>query len=120
MELFFILLGLTIFGIVVALKSYDYDLLGGILALIAGIYLILHTLIWSVAGYNYNKFVTKRKAFIETLEYARKNKSKFELASITREVSEWNQQLASLKYDNNVFLLKDYVDDRILSLEPIR
>lgn len=120
MELFFILLGLTILGIVAFKQSSNYMGLGSIIALLSFLYLILHTLIWSVAGYNYNKFVTKRKAFIETLEYARKNESKFELASITREVSEWNQQLASLKYDNNVFLLKDYVDDRILSLEPIR
>jgi hypothetical protein len=120
MELFFILLGLTILGIVVTIKSYDYEFLGVIIALIAGFYLIFHTLFCSLASYNYNKFVTKRQAFVETLQYARKNESKFELASITREVSEWNQQLASSKYDNNVFLLKDYVDDRISSLEPIR
>ena len=120
MELFIILLGLTFFGILVAIKSYDYEFLGGIVALIAGIYLICHTLFWILASYEYNKFVTKRKAFVETLEYARKNESQFELASITREFSEWNQQLASLKYDNNVFLLKDYVDDRVTSLEPIR
>lgn len=100
--------------------SYDFELLGGILALFAGIYLICHTLFWSLASYDYNKFVTKRQAFVETLQYARENESKFELASITREVSEWNQQLASSKYDNSVFLLKDYVDDRISSLEPIR
>jgi len=120
MELFFILLVLTILGIVVAMRSYDFELLGGILALCAGFYLIFHTLFWSLASYDYNKFVTKRQAFVETLQYARKNESKFELASITREVSEWNQQLASSKYDNSVFLLKDYVDDRISSLEPIR
>lgn len=120
MELFFILLGLTIFGIVVAMKSYDYELLGAIIAFIAGIYLICHTLFWLLASYDYNMFVTKRQAFVETLQYARKNQSQFELVSITSEVSDWNQQLASSKYDNNVFLLKDYVDDRFTSLEPIR
>lgn len=120
MELFIVLLGLTILGIAVAISSYDYGFLGAIIVLIAGIYLIYHTLFWSLASYDYNKFVTKRKAFVETLEYARKNENQFELASITREVSEWNQQLASLKYDNNVFLLKDYIDDRVTSLEPIR
>ena len=120
MELFFILLGLTILGISAFKQSSNYMGLGSTIALLSFIYLILHTLIWSVAGYNYNKFVTKRKAFVETLEYARKNESKFELASITREVSEWNKQLAALKYDNNVFFLKDYIDDRVMSLEPIR
>lgn len=120
MELFLILSVLFVLGIIILKKSYDYEFSGVILSLIASIYLIYHTLLWSLASYDYNKFVTKRKAFIETLEYARKNKSQFELVSITREVSEWNQQLESSKYDNTVFLLKDYVDDRIMYLEPIR
>ncbi len=120
MELFFILLVLTILGIVVAIKSYDYEVFGVMMSSIFGLYLICHTLFWSLASYDYNKFLTKRQAFVKTLQYARKNESQFKLASITREVSAWNQKLASSKYDNNVFLLKDYVDDRISSLEPIR
>jgi hypothetical protein len=120
MELFIILSVLFVLGIFIVKKSYDYEVLGIIICVCSGFYLLMHFLFWSFASYDYNKFVTKRKAFVETLEYARKNESQFELASITREVSEWNQQLASSKYDNNVFLLKDYVDDRISSLEPIR
>ena len=72
MELFLILSVLFVLGIIILKKSYDYEFLGVILSLIAGIYLIYHTLFWSLASYDYNKFVTKRKAFIETLEYARK------------------------------------------------
>lgn len=120
MELFFILSVLFVLGIFIVRKSYDYEFFGIIISFCSGVYLLIHILIWSLASYEYNKFVVKRNAFVETLEYARKNESQFELASITREVSEWNQQLASLKYNNNVFLLKDYVDDRISSLEPIR
>jgi len=120
MELFFILSVLFVLGIFIVKKSYDYELLGIIIFVCSGFYLLIHILLWSIASYEYNKFSTKRKAFVETLQYARENESKFELASITREVSEWNQQLASSKYDNSVFLLKDYVDDRISSLEPIR
>lgn len=120
MELIFILSVLFVLGIFIVKKSYNYDFFGIIISFCSGLYLLIHILIWSLASYEYNKFVAKRNAFVETLEYARKNESQFELASITREVSEWNQQLASLKYDNNVFLLKDYVDDRISSLEPIR
>ena len=120
MELFFILSVLFVLGIFIVKKSYDYAILGIIIYVCSGFYLLMHILFWSLASYDYNKFVTKRQAFVETLQYARKNESKFELASITCEVSEWNQQLASSKYDNNVFLLKDYIDDRILSLEPIR
>jgi len=120
MELFICLSILTILGFIIAMKSYDYELLGAIMCFIFGIYLCLHILFCLVATYDYNKFIVKRQAFVETLYYARKNKNQFELASITKEVSEWNQQLASAKYDNNVFLLKDYTDDRIMLLKPIR
>ena len=120
MELLFILSVLFIAGFLIVKKSYDYEVLGIIICFCSGFYLLMHVLFWSLSSYDFNKFVTKREAFVETLKYARKNESQFELASITREVSEWNQQLASSKYDNNVFLLKDYVDDRISTLEPIR
>ena len=120
MEVLFILSALFILGFFIAKKSYDYEALGVVICFCSGFFLLMHVLFWSISSYEFNKFVTKREAFLETLEYARKNESQFELASITLEVSEWNQQLASSKYDNNVFLLKDYVDDRISSLEPIR
>lgn len=120
MELFIILSVLFIVGVLIVNKSYDYEFLGIVICVCSGLYLLLHILLWSISSYEYDKFVTKRKAFVETLEYARKNETQFELASITREVSEWNKKLASSKYDNNVFLLKDYVDDRVTSLEPIR
>ena len=120
MELFFILSALFVLGIYILKKSYDYEFLVAILCVCSGLYLLIHLLLWSLASYEYNKFVTKRKAFVETLQYARKNESKFELASITKEVSEWNQRLESSKYDNNVFLLKDYIDDRVMYLAPIR
>ena len=81
---------------------------------------MIHILYCSLASYKYHKFIIEREAFIETLEYARKNQSQFELASITREVSKWNQRLGSLKYDNTIFLLKDYIDDRVMILEPIK
>jgi hypothetical protein len=120
MELFIILSVLFVLGIFIVKKSYNYDFLGFIICVFSGIYLLMHILLWSTSSYQFHKFVTKRKAFVETLEYARKNESQFELASITREVSKWNKELASLKYDNNVFILKDYIDDRVMSLEPIR
>jgi uncharacterized membrane protein len=120
MELFIILSVLFLLGIFIVKKTYDYEFLGIIICVCSGVYLLIHLLLWSISSYEYNKFVTERKAFVETLEYARKNESQFELASITREVSEWNKQLAALKYDNNVFFLKDYIDDRVMSLEPIR
>ena len=120
MELTIILLALTTLGILISIKCYNYDFLGVIISFITGFCFICHIFFWSLAGYEYNKFVIKRKAFVETLEYARKNESQFELASITRDILEWNNKLASLKYDNNTFLLKDYIDDRVENLEPIQ
>jgi len=120
MELFIILSVLFVISYSIAKKSYYYGVLGIIICFSSGFYLLIHLLFWSLASYDYNKFITKRQAFVETLQFARKNKSQFELASITSEVSEWNKKLASLKYDNNTFLLKDYIDDRISSLEPIK
>lgn len=120
MEILFILSVLFISGFFILKKSDDYDFLGFVICLITGVYLLLHISLWLLSSYGFNKFVTKRQAFMETLDYARKNKNQFELASIIPKVSEWNQELASSKYDNNVFLLKDYIDDRISTLEPIR
>lgn len=119
MELLITLSALTISGILISIKSYRYEVGGYILTLFAGIFLLIHVLFMCTASYRFNKFVIQRKAFTQSLEYARKTENQLELASLTREVSEWNQQLAIEKYDNTVFILKDYIDDRIISLKPI-
>ena len=75
---------------------------------------------WMVASYDYNVFVAKRNAFVETLAEARKNNNPIELAAITKDVSEWNQQLAASKYNLTVFMIKDYTDKRVADLKPIR
>lgn len=111
---------LALIGIGIYLIHLEVDLLGILLSAIFFLYLIVHLLCWSLSSYDYNIFVEKRNSFVETLEYARENESKFELASITRDVSEWNQKLATFKYQNKLFLLKDYVDDRMMDLEPIK
>lgn len=120
MLLSIILLLIISFGIYLLQSSYQYDILGFTLSFVFGIVLIMHVLFWSVSGYEYNRFFAKRQAFVETLEYARKNNNQLELASLTREVSKWNQDLAELKYNNTVFLLDDYVDDRIMDLKSIK
>lgn len=120
MLILIILLFLLILGIILTNHIYNFEFPGLLITVVSGIYLFVHVLCWSLASYDYDQFVVKRQAFVETLEYARKNENSFELAAISREISEWNQKLASLQYDNNVFLLKDYIDDRIITLEPIR
>lgn len=114
-----ILCVLTGIGIYLANKTYDFEILGIIISSVFGLYLIIHLLIWSLASYDYNLFVEKRKAFVSTLENAREKGRELEAAAITKEVAEWNKTLASSKYTNKVFLLSDYIDDRIEDLEPI-
>lgn len=107
-------------GIYIFKKSYDYEMLGLIIVTLSGIYLLLHLLMWMVASYEYNLFLAKRNAFVETLAEARKNNNTIELAAITGDVSEWNQQLAASKYNLTVFMIKDYTDKRVAELKPIR
>jgi uncharacterized protein YneF (UPF0154 family) len=114
------LLTLLSIGIYIFKKSYDYDTLGFIIAVCAEIYLVLHIFFWLLASYEYGVFVAKRQAFVETLNDARKNNNPIELAAITKNVSDWNQQLAVGKYNRTVFMLKDYTDKRVESLQPIR
>jgi len=117
----FIILVLTFLGGLAQIKrSYDKEYIGAIVMIISGIYLCLHTIGWSLSSYKFNKYVTEREAFVETLEFARKNNSQIELASLAREISVWNRGLAKIKYDNNFFLLEAYIDNRIMTLEPIR
>jgi hypothetical protein len=120
MATFAILLILVLAGIYLATKTYDYDFLGIVIAVFAGVFLIIHTVAWSLASYDYNVFVVKRQAFVDTLKEARTNGSEIELAAIIKDISEWNQKLAEYKYVDSIFLLDDYVDDRINDLEPIK
>jgi ABC-type bacteriocin/lantibiotic exporter with double-glycine peptidase domain len=117
MEIFIILLILIIIGIVLFVNNEPF---GVLLCGFSSVYLLTHLFLWGLASYEYNVYVVKRKAFVETLETARGNKSNYELAAISREVSEWNQDLAKAKYQNSIFFLKDYIDDRVEMLQPIR
>jgi hypothetical protein len=117
MEIFIILLALIIIGIVLFVNNEPF---GVLLCGFSSVYLLTHLFLWGLASYQYNIFVVKRKAFVETLKTARENKRNYELAAISREVSEWNQDLAQAKYQNSIFILKDYIDDRVEKLHPIR
>lgn len=91
-----------------------------IISMLIGMYLVIHVVLWSIAGYDYGKFVSKRAAFVETLENARRGDHPMEVAAITKEVSEWNEELAERKYNLSIFLLHNYVDKRTNNLEPIK
>lgn len=123
MTILIILIILIAIGIVLIKKYYycynDIDIVGIIMCLVFGSYLIIHIAFWSTASYNYNVAVVKRAAFISTLDYARKNNNPIEIAAITKEISDFNQDLAESQYNATVFIIKDYTDERMLTLQPI-
>ena len=62
MELFIILSLFVIFGVWLALKSYDYEFFGVFLVVIFGMYLIIHLVLWTISSYTYEKFVVERES----------------------------------------------------------
>lgn len=120
MIILIILIIVFVLGYIILNKVYGYDLLGFVICLTSGIYIILHVILWAIASYNYNIFLTDRTAFVETLANARESGNQIELAAITRNVSEWNENLAEMKYNSTIFLLRDYVDQRVKFLQPIK
>ena len=82
--------------------------------------LIPHSLVYFTQEYEFEKFVSKRNAFEETLNNARGNGRDLESAAIIKDVAQWNMELAEYQYMNSHWFLGQYIDDRIESLIPIR
>ena len=114
-----ILTVLTGIGIYIATKSYNYDILGGVLAVVFGSWLVVHAILILTVSYDYELFVVKRNAFEKTLNDTRKNGNEYETAAIVKEVAAWNVKLAECKYDNTTLYFDQFIDDRVDGLEPI-
>ena len=107
------------------LLDSKYDYIGTsmgfiILGIIFSVWFVGHVVAILATSYNYNQLVVKRESFVLSLEESRKNGRELESASILREVVQFNQELASEKYNNKIWFLGQYIDDRIETLEPIR
>jgi hypothetical protein len=119
---FIILLAFIILGIYLA-KTHDFDgwdFVGMMFATVGGICIVIHLLAWGLRSYDYELFFTQRQAFEMTLHDARQNNNPLEVATIVGKVAEWNEELASSKYNNSTLFLDQYIDDRIDTLEPIK
>ena len=114
-----ILLLLTGFGIYLFKTSYDYDVLGGIMATIFGIWLLISSYLLLTVSYHFELFVVERDSFENTLNSVRKNGNEYETVAVIKEVAEWNRRLARDKYDNTTWFYDQYIDDRINDLKPI-
>jgi uncharacterized membrane protein len=114
-----ILILLVVLGIY-SLRSYTYEVFGMIAVPIFGLYLMVHILCCLIKSYEYELFVEERNAFEQTLNESRKSNNLYESAAIVKQVAEWNQELAKMKYNNKTILFYQYVDDRCELLEPIK
>jgi len=100
--------------------SYDISLLSGMVSVLTGIYLLCHVFALSLISYNYESFVNRRNAFVETLENSRENGNDYETATIVKDISHWNERLAEQKFDNTTLYFDQYIDDRWENIKPIK
>lgn len=116
MTILIILIFLVGLGIYIINK---YEIISMFVVLVFGMYLIIHIFGWSIASFKYERFKIERDSFESTLKLGRDN-SNFETATLIREIASYNKKLEVEKYKNTLFFLKDYVDDRVDQLKPIK
>ena len=115
-----LIIGLGILGFGISLCFYEaYEFFGILISVLTFLFILFHTPTWLLASHKYKMHIVERNSFIESLENARENKNNIELASITKEIIDYNKELAMLKYENNTFL-DCYIDDRIMDLKAIK
>ena len=117
-----LIIGLAILGFGISLclcLNETFEFFGILIIVLSIMFLIVHLPIWLSSSYRYEMHIVERNSFIESLETARINKNNIELASISKDIIEYNKKLAILKYDNNGFL-DCYIDDRIIELKSVK
>jgi hypothetical protein len=112
-------LGILGFGISLCFQNETFEFFGILINILSIIFLMMHIPIWLSSTYRYEMHIVERNSFIESLETARVNKNNIELASISKDILEYNKKLAILKYENTGFL-DCYIDDRLIELKPIK
>jgi cell division protein FtsB len=117
-----ILLLLTILPLVIKLFIDDYsDLYDGlnIFSTIAGFILVISLIILPFMYYSGKAEVQRYYALKETIDQSRQNKvSDIERAALTKEIADYNKDLAEVKYWNDsVFDI--YIPDYLANLKPL-
>lgn len=115
-----ILIGIFILIVSIILCIYEtYDFFGGIFGILSFIFLLIHTPGYLTKNLRYELHIVERNSFIESLKNARLHKNNIELASVYKDIIDYNKNLAILKY-NNKGIFDCYIDDRINELKPIK
>lgn len=71
-------------------------------------------------GYNYNEFKSRKQAIEQTIRYSRQHGSEIERAAIIQKMTVINEVLAHMKYQNSIFLMDEFIDDRIDTMQFIK
>lgn len=120
MIVFLILVCFFIAGILLYRQDNDnYFFLSIPIIIFSILLLILHIPTVLSVNYRYEMHIVERNSFIESLEIARSNKNSVELAAISKDIIEYNKDLAVMKYENKG-LFDCYIDDRFMDLKPIK
>jgi hypothetical protein len=115
-----LIIGLAILGFGISLCFYqNSEFFGILISVLTFLFLMIHIPTWLLASHKYERHIVERNSMIESLENARLNKNNIELASITKDIIEYNKDLAILKFEDDGFF-DVYIDDRMLLLKPIK
>ncbi|CAB4136541.1 hypothetical protein UFOVP309_27 [uncultured Caudovirales phage] len=115
-----LLLGLAILGFGISLCIYENtEGFGILISILTSLFLLIHIPMCLGSSYKYDRNLVERNSFIESLKNARLNNNNYELAAISKDIFQYNKELAILKYENNG-ILDCYIDDRYLNLKPIK
>jgi hypothetical protein len=113
-----VLLALIALGIL--LMNLGLDFIGRLIVVITVFFSLYHLPNILTVEYRYGLLLAERNAFEQTLRQARENGNVVESAAILQKITDWNVVLAIAKYDNANWFFGNYIDDRVMELEPIK
>lgn len=115
------LVTLTIFLASLGLcKASDDDLFPGLTAILAGAALLFMAIFIAVAPLQVRSDIVKREAIASTLDAARAQSNPIELAAITRDIVEFNTDLAQAKYWQKNPLTSWFFSPKYQDIKPIK
>ena len=130
MLLLIISIAVLIVGILLLIYSDSYHInnnlelptfiIGFVLVIISALFIFGSSISLNTKSYHYNQFVVERTVIEQTIQNARTNNQIMENATITKTIIEWNTKLAQEQYEKTLPLFNDFIDDRILTLKPIK
>jgi len=107
-----------ILGIILTNNTYIFQGFGVCLVIIFFVVILVLFIIHPIVYYTYKAEIKR----YEVLKQMYNNSKKEDLrdATIIRDIIEYNMDLASVKYWNNIYALKDFIPDKLAELDFIK